>query len=56
MEYENLSDESKDMVKHMVEFCINNGYCMGMDEGFKSFDPDVKHDFRIELEKFCEDK
>lgn len=57
MIYEQLSQESKETLQGMAYFCINNGYCMGMDEGFKSFEGDdegeIKHDFRIELEAFC---
>jgi hypothetical protein len=53
MDYENLSDEAREVVKSMVYHCINQGACMGMDEGFCSFDePEKKHPFRIELEKF----
>jgi len=28
-----LSDEATETMHDMVAFCINNGYCMGMDEG-----------------------
>ena len=57
MQYEQLSDEAKESLKAMVEFCINRGYCMGQDEGIKVFADEgvegVKHDFRNELESFC---
>ena len=52
MEWDQLSDEAKEVAKGMIEFCINKGYCMGMDEGFK--DEDHKHDFRLELERFSD--
>jgi len=58
LEYTELSEEAKEVVKGMVEFCINNGMCMGMDEGFKSFGNGrrkidaEKHRFRKELESF----
>ena len=57
MQYEKLSDEAKETLKGMVEFCINRNYCMGQDEGIKVFADDgveeVKHGFRNELEEFC---
>jgi len=52
MNFKNLSDEAKDTIQEMIFFCINNGYCMGMDEGFKT--EKEKHNFRIELEEFCD--
>lgn len=57
MTYNELSDEAKSTLKGMVEFCINQGYSMGMDEGIiqhKEDDkPEIKHPFRKELEAFC---
>lgn len=50
--WDNLSDEAKEAAKSMIEFCINNGYCMGMDEGFIDFEQEHKHRFREELELF----
>ena len=47
-----LSDEACLVVRGMVEYCIGSAVGMGMDEGFSSFDPDVKYPFRVELEKF----
>ena len=47
-----LSDEACHVVRGMVEYCIGSAVGMGMDEGFSSFDPDVKYPFRVELEKF----
>jgi len=50
MDYNDLSEEAKSTVKEMVEFCINHGYRMGMDEGFA---PDgTKQKFREEIEFF----
>ncbi|RZD19704.1 hypothetical protein [Pseudoalteromonas sp. MEBiC 03485] len=55
--YDQLSDEAKETLKVMVEYCINHNLCMGMDEGFAQFGSDeqdeVKHHFRQELEAFC---
>lgn len=53
MNYEHLSEEAKEVLKGMVEHCINLGYCMGMDEGIKDFDTQERQPFREELEKFC---
>ena len=36
----------------MVEYALSHRKCMGMDEGFKSFDPDVEHDFVQEIRNF----
>ena len=47
-----VSDEACHVVRGMVEYCIGSAVGMGMDEGFSSFDPDVKYPFRVELEKF----
>lgn len=50
--YNSLSDDAKSTLVGMVEFCVNQGYCMGMDEGRNKkgkANPDVK-----ELIKFCE--
>lgn len=54
MDFSELSDEAKEVAKVMIAYCINNGICMGMDEGFESFNPDVKHQFRKELECFSD--
>lgn len=58
MTYEKLSEEAKQTLKTMVEFCIERGYCMGMDEGIAQFKEDgneeIKHPFRTELEAFCD--
>jgi hypothetical protein len=47
--YLKLSEEAKETLKGMVEFCVNRAYCMGMDEGYQG---DTKRPFRIELEDF----
>lgn len=56
MDYKELSEESKKTIEDMVYFCINNGYCMGMDEGLIIGDEsegDRPKPFRKELELFC---
>lgn len=52
MEYDQLSDEAKEVLKNMVGYCINRGFKMGMDEGIKDFATMEKHEFREQLEKF----
>lgn len=47
-----LSQEAYSTLVGMVEFCLNQRVCMGMDEGFKSFDPEEEHDFVKELRSF----
>ncbi|MBG4395210.1 hypothetical protein GHT73_09570 [Pseudomonas aeruginosa] len=49
-----LSEEAESTVISMVEYCLNARVCLGMDEGFKSFDPEVEHDFVKELREFVE--
>lgn len=57
MDYNELSDEAKEVVKAMVDHCIHQSIRMGQDEGCETWDEDgepiKKHQFRIELEKFC---
>ena len=59
MNYNQLSDEAKEVLKGMVAFCINRGYKMGMDEGIKEWTQNgnikSKHDFRQQLENFSKD-
>ena len=50
LSFEELSDEAQTDVRYMVEFCINQGYCMGMDEGLKEDGSALP--FRKELEEF----
>ncbi len=58
MHFLQLPEDDQVMVKDMVWYCIEHGYRMGMDEGIKTFaEPkhgtkEVKHDFRLRLEKF----
>lgn len=52
MQYKDLSNEAKEVLKSMVSFCIDHGYKMGMDEGFKDLDTREKHEFREQLEEF----
>jgi len=54
MEYEKLTDEAKDVVKSMVKFCIEHGYCMGMDEGI-NLKTGKPHRFLYQLKKFVAD-
>lgn len=49
-----LSEEAASTLRGMVEYCLNQRVCMGMDEGFKSFDPEEEHDFVKELRAFAE--
>ncbi|HHM0555282.1 TPA: hypothetical protein ACRDQR_000602 [Pseudomonas aeruginosa] len=49
-----LSEEAESTVIGMVEYCLNARVCLGMDEGFKSFDPEEEHDFVKELREFVE--
>lgn len=56
MEYQNLSQEAKDSLKAMVDYCLRHGIAMGMDEGYECPETGKKHDFRVELEAFCESK
>lgn len=50
-EYEDLTDEAKETLKGMVEYCINHGIGMGMDEGLDI--NNNKKEFRAQLEAFC---
>lgn len=58
MKYEDLSQEAKYTLVAMVEFCIEEGHCMGPDFGIDmSHDDEIfmfKHPFRKELELFVE--
>lgn len=55
MNFNELSDEAKGVAIGMIEFCLENHYCMGMNEGFLLNDEvEQKEAFRIELEKFVE--
>tara|TARA_R110000744_G_scaffold4726_1_gene16856 strand:+ start:274 stop:462 length:189 start_codon:yes stop_codon:yes gene_type:complete len=50
-----ISKEAQEVVEGMVHHCLNRSYCMGMDEGFKSYEgyeDKHKHAFRLEIEKF----
>ncbi|OCP68260.1 hypothetical protein [Vibrio parahaemolyticus] len=52
MKYSDLSDEAKDTLVGMVQYCIENEIRMGMDAGIECFDSGKKHNFRAELEAF----
>lgn len=44
-----LSTEAASVLTGMIEYCLNARVCMGMDEGFKSFEPEEEHEFVKEL-------
>lgn len=48
-----LSDEAKESLQAMVDYCIRHGIGMGPDEGIKCFNTNQKHSFRKELESIC---
>ncbi|MBZ9665786.1 hypothetical protein H3221_013595 [Pseudomonas sp. LMG 31766] len=50
-----MSAEAMSTLRGMVEYCLNARVCMGMDEGFASFDPEIEHDFVKELRAFADD-
>ncbi|BCP56228.1 hypothetical protein K32_48450 [Kaistia sp. 32K] len=47
-----LGQEAYSTLVGMVEFCLERRVRMGMDEGFKSFEPEDEHDFVKELRGF----
>ena len=47
-----LSKDASESLIAMVEYALSHRICMGMDEGFKSFDPEVEHDFVQEIRNF----
>lgn len=49
-----MSSEASQVARGMVAHCIEHRLCMGMGEGFSSFDPDVEHPFVQELREFAE--
>ncbi|XAI95230.1 hypothetical protein [Leptolyngbya phage Lbo-JY16] len=49
-----MSAEAMSTLRGMVDYCLNARVCMGMDEGFASFDPEIEHDFVKELRAFSE--
>lgn len=54
MTYDQLSDEAKETLKGMVEYCINGGIRMGMDEGVANFETGEEHAFVTELREFVD--
>ena len=50
MLFDELSTEAQEVARHMIQFCIEQGYCMGMDEGMCTHE--VPHPFRAELEMY----
>jgi hypothetical protein len=53
MKFDDLSPEAQETVKGMVEFCINAGYCMGMEQG-RDLETDEWNEETKQLIKFCE--
>jgi hypothetical protein len=51
MKFDEMSKDAQETAKGMIEYCINNGYRLGMDEGFTKHDK--KRAFRKQLEAFC---
>ena len=49
-----LSSDAKDSLCAMLEYCLENGIGMGMDEGIMDFHSGDKHSFRLELEALCD--
>jgi hypothetical protein len=49
-----MSDEAFSTLRGMVDYCLNARVCLGMDEGFSSFEPAIEHDFVKELRAFAE--
>lgn len=53
MTYEELSTEAKEVVKGMVEHCLNRELCMGPGGGYTyTSEPVVREGYRVELEAF----
>lgn len=52
MKFEELSEDAKESALAMIEYCVEHGIAMGMDEGFADPMTHEKHEFRKELEKF----
>lgn len=48
--FDNLSEEAQEVALGMIEYCINHGCCMGMDEGL-DLDTGKAQPFRRELEQ-----
>ncbi|RAS62653.1 hypothetical protein DET48_11448 [Vibrio diazotrophicus] len=53
MKLEDLSDDAKESLAAMIEYCTSHGIGMGMDEGFDA--NDNKRQFRIELETLAKE-
>jgi hypothetical protein len=49
-----LSSDAKDSLCVMLEYCLENGIGMGMDEGIRDFDSGDKYSFRLEIEALCD--
>jgi hypothetical protein len=50
-DFNHLSKEAQEVAKGMIEYCIEGGERMGMDEGFTK--DNRKRSFRKQLESFC---
>ena len=45
-----LSLDAKETLHGMIDYCLENGIAMGMDEGFDYTSDGEKHEFRLEIE------
>lgn len=52
MKFSQLSEEQQTVVRCMVEYCIEQGFCMGMDEG-RDLDTGEYHPWVEELLDFA---
>jgi hypothetical protein len=48
--FDALSKEAKQVAVSMIEYCLERGPCMGMDEGYGR--DDRPRQFRVDLETF----
>lgn len=52
MKFEALSEEAKEVITGMLDYCLNHGIGMGQDEGIECFETNQKYGFRLEIERF----
>lgn len=55
MAWDQLTQEQQETVKGMVEYCLDRGIGMGMDEGFACLETYTPNEEREALESFCKD-
>lgn len=53
MQFDSLSDDAKESAVEMIRYCLNQGFCMGMDEGY-DLETDEPLPLRAELEEFTD--